>query len=135
MNDKNQLIEKDQQNTELAETQNGAITPMVMLQMAVQKGADLDQMEKLMGLQERWEANEAKKAYVRAMNAFKANPPEIFKDSTVSYENSDGSTTTYKHASLAALRIAFPAYSPHRSWGCGFRRQDTTGERPYLPHV
>lgn len=100
MNDKTQpaLVEK---NTDLAPKQEGAITPMVMLQMAVTQDAGLDKMQQLMDLQERWEKNEAKKAYVRAMNAFKANPPEIFKDSNVNYQNSDGTTTSYSHASLA----------------------------------
>lgn len=34
-----------------------AITPMHMLQVAMEKGADLDRLQQLMGLQERWEAN------------------------------------------------------------------------------
>ena len=61
-------------------TQQTAITPMSMLQMAVSQNADLDKLEKLMALQERWEANEAKKAYFDAMSAFKANPPQVVKD-------------------------------------------------------
>lgn len=71
------------------------ITPMTMLQMAVSQGADLDKLEKLMQLQERWEANEARKAYVVAMNAFKANPPTVLKTKNVSFN-----TTTYNHALL-----------------------------------
>lgn len=71
-------------NTEkqIVETQSKAVTPMDMLQMAVSQGADLDKLEKLMALQERWEANEARKAYVVAMAAFKADPPLIIKDMT-----------------------------------------------------
>lgn len=57
-----------------------AITPMDMLRAAIEKGADLDKLQHLMALQERWEANEAKKAYVVAMSNFKANPPQIVKD-------------------------------------------------------
>jgi len=75
------------------------ITPMDMLNMAVQQNADLDKLEKLMALQERWEANEAKKAYVRAMTEFKANPPELFKNKHVRYETSKG-VTEYSHPSL-----------------------------------
>jgi len=76
-----------------------AATPADLLAVAVSQGADLDKLEKLMELQERWEANEAKRAYVRAMNAFKADPPEIVKDQTVRYNTSNG-TTQYSHASL-----------------------------------
>lgn len=56
-----------------------AITPMMMLQTAVDQGADLDKLTKLMDLQERWEANEAKKAFVAAMNAFQEKAPTIDK--------------------------------------------------------
>ena len=56
------------------------VTPMQMLQIAVQQGADLDKLQKLMDLQERWEANEAKKAYVDALARFRAICPTIAKD-------------------------------------------------------
>lgn len=55
-------------------------TPSQLLAMAVNQGADLDKLEKLMELQERWEANEAKKAYNAAVAEFKRNPPDIIKD-------------------------------------------------------
>ena len=57
-----------------------AVTPMDMLRVAIDKGADLEKLQQLMNLQERWEANEAKKAYIVAMSNFKANPPQIVKD-------------------------------------------------------
>lgn len=56
------------------------ITPMHMLQMAVEKGADLEYLQKLMDLQERWEANQARKAFNAALAAFKKNPPVVVKD-------------------------------------------------------
>ena len=76
------------------------ITPMGLIQLAVTKGTDVGQLEKLFDLQLRWEANEAKKAFVKALNDFKAEPPIIVKDSTVSYENKDKTMTTYDHATL-----------------------------------
>src|SRR3990167_608062 len=72
-----------------------AITPMAMLNMAVQQGADLDKLEKLMALQERWEATEARKAFVVALNAFKAAAPKIIKTKEVSF---GAGKTSYKHA-------------------------------------
>ena len=69
-----------------------------MLQMAVAQGADLDKLERLMGLQERWEANQAKKAYATAMAAFKANPPQLLKNKHVRYANSKGGFPEYDHA-------------------------------------
>lgn len=58
-------------------------------------GMDVGKLKELLDVQERWEAMEAKKAYVQAMSAFKANPPEIIKDKTVGYKD-----VKYKHASL-----------------------------------
>jgi len=72
-----------------------AVTPMQMLSMAVERGADMAMLEKLMSLQERWEANEARKAYVSAINAFKANPPSLEKNKHVKF-----GTTEYDHATL-----------------------------------
>lgn len=71
-------------------------SPAEMIQAAISGNADLEKLEKLMQIQERWEANEAKKAYVVAMAAFKANPPKIEKTRAVSF-----GTTNYKHAVLA----------------------------------
>ena len=70
--------------------------PARMLEMAIEKGAGLEQMQQLMDLHERWEENQARKAYVQAMTAFKSDPPTVRKSRTVSY-----SGTHYTHASLA----------------------------------
>lgn len=71
-------------------------SPAELISAAVSKDTDLDKLEKLLVLQERWEATEAKKAYHVAMAAFKAAPPKIEKDKTVAYGN-----TKYNHATLA----------------------------------
>lgn len=90
-----------------------AITPMGMLQIAVQQGADLDKLTKLMDLQERWEANESRKAFVSAMSAFKANPPDIFKNKHVSFTTQKGKTE-YDHATLDQVSLAIgTALSQH----------------------
>lgn len=75
-------------------------TPAELISQAMTNGSDLSKLEKLLELQERWESNEAKKEYHKAMAAFKANPPEIEKDKKVSFKTSQG-TTSYNHATLA----------------------------------
>lgn len=76
-----------------------AVTPMQMLAMAIDRGADVAMLERLMTLQERWEANEARKAFVAALSAFKADPPTVTKNKTVNY--GEGSRkTVYDHATL-----------------------------------
>lgn len=71
-------------------------SPAALMMQAVEKGLDLDKVAKAMELQEKWEALQAKRAYVQAMSKFKANPPVIDKDRHVKYGN-----TNYSHASLA----------------------------------
>ncbi|MEM9262869.1 MAG: ERF family protein, partial [Pseudomonadota bacterium] len=65
---------------ELAAT---ASTPMALIEMAVSGGADPDKLEKLMALQERWEANNARKDFFTAMAGFQSDCPEIPKNGEV----------------------------------------------------
>lgn len=89
----NQVVERVTREPQTAP----AMTPMHMLQIAVEKGADLDKLEKLMDLQERWEANEAKKAFTAAMASFKSDPPSILKSKLVNIPGG----AKFIHATLA----------------------------------
>ena len=60
---------------------------------------DVAKLKELLDLQERWDATQAKKAYVQAMSDFKTNPPEIEKDKAVQYHTQKGDVD-YKHATL-----------------------------------
>lgn len=53
--------------------------PMGLIQMAVEQNADPDRLEKLMALQERWQANCAAEAFADAVAAFQAECPQIKK--------------------------------------------------------
>lgn len=76
--------------------------PADMIRLAVDKGTDLSKLRELLEIQKDWEANEARKAYHKAMSDFKANPPTILKDKSVGYESkSGGQKVGYKHATLA----------------------------------
>lgn len=70
---------------------------MQMLQVAVQRGDDLDKLQKLMDLRDRWEAAEARKAFVSAMSAFKAEPAKILKSKQVNIPGG----AKFAHATLA----------------------------------
>lgn len=79
-----------------------------LIQTAVEGGADISVVEKLMDLQERWEANQAKKAFVKAMSGFRSEVPELGRDKAVSYATSKGSTD-YRHTSLGhAIKVIKP---------------------------
>lgn len=72
-----------------------AISPLTILDKALERGLDPVALKQLMDLQERWQANEAKRAFVQAMNAFKADPPTIRKNKHVEFGK-----TSYDHATL-----------------------------------
>lgn len=95
---------KDEPTQELAIQINPDAPPMVQIAQMMQAGVkiDVDQMAKLQEISERYEANEARKAFHVAMAAFKADPPEIFKNKTVTYTKND-SVVTYDHSSLDSL--------------------------------
>lgn len=91
-----------------------AVTPMALLELAVANGADLDRLERLMALKERYDAAEALSAFTGAMTAFKAEPLEIFKRKTVSFVDRNGDETRYSHATLADVaEVVVPAMAKH----------------------
>jgi len=81
---------------------------------AMNRGYSPEFVEKMMELQERYEANEARKAYAKAMAAFKANPPEILKTKHVCYTNSKNQEVKWNHAVLGEVGEAIiVGMSPH----------------------
>lgn len=78
---------------------NQYYNPPALLALAIQKDVDVERLGKLMELQERWQASEAKKSFTTAMAEFKKNPPQIIKDMHVEFQTSRGKTS-YNHASL-----------------------------------
>ncbi len=94
-----------QQPRAVAAAPGSAVAPADLLRYALENGADLDRLEKLMELQQRYEENEARKAYVAAMAEFKQNPPQIIKDKQVGYTGKDG-FVGYSHASLGNVTRA-----------------------------
>lgn len=93
--------------------------PASMIEVALTQGADLEKLEKLLELQERWERNEARKAYTEAMAAFKANPPKIEKNKHVKFATQKG-VTEYDHADLynvsEKINSSLSAHGLHASW-------------------
>lgn len=87
--------------------------PSTIISQALTSGADLEKLQGLLDLQERWEANEAKKAYVVSMSAFKADPPTIIKDKT---NKQYGSTYSSLENFVAAVIPALAANDLSHSW-------------------
>lgn len=97
--------------------QTPATTPMTMLEKAVSSGASLEMVEKLMALQERWEANQARKAFDEAIAAAKAEIKPVVR-------NSKGHNDK-RYADFAAIANAIdPVISKH-GLSYRFRTQQT----------
>lgn len=100
--------------------------PLALVDKAIEKGVTPEALDKLMQLALQWEANEARKEFVVALNSFKANPPVIDKNKHVSYKNKDGSYTEYDHATLDhAVEIVSASLS---QYGLSFRWKTTQSE-------
>lgn len=85
-------------------------SPAQLLAIAVQRGADIAQLERLMALQERFEANEARKAFSEAFAAFKATAVTILRTKEIK----DGPLNGKKHAELGEIvKTVSPALSNH----------------------
>jgi hypothetical protein len=79
--------------------------PPAMLQWALKNNAPMEMLERLLALNERWEANQARKAFDAAMARVRAKLKPIEKDITTEFDakQAGGKRTFRKHASLAAI--------------------------------
>lgn len=77
-----------------------ATTPLEVLTRAVSQGADVQTLERLMDLQERWESSNAKKAFAMALRQARSRLPDIVKDETCHMGGGKG----YKYESLPTLQ-------------------------------
>lgn len=73
-------------------------TPMDLLRIVTERGATPEQIAQYMDLMDRQEAKMARQAFVRAMAAFKKNPPDIYKNKRVEH-----SGIAYDHATLGNI--------------------------------
>lgn len=90
--------------------------PMSMLAIAVQRGDDMDRLQKLMDLQERWEANEARKAYNVAFAAFKSEAVVLVKNKQVSAGPLSGKSYAELHAVVNAITAALSRHGLSAAW-------------------
>lgn len=95
-------------------TTTGPVTPDTLLMIAVEKGADLEYIGKLLDLRERGLAMEARKAYIEAMSAFKTESITIRRSKEVGYKTREGDFVGYTHAELSDVTDAVgPAMAKH----------------------
>ena len=90
------------------------VTPLGLLQMAVQQGANVDQLTKLFELQERWQASRACQAYHAAIAKFKQRPPKIFKNKHLMLDGMEYDHATLDHVTEAITETLSAVGISHR---------------------
>lgn len=73
-------------------------TPSALLQLAIQQNLDIEKLERLMQLQERWEAEKSRKEFLAAISKFQADCPPLEKTKKVAF-----GTTKYSYAPLGEI--------------------------------
>ena len=103
MNNTAEIIEH---RADLVPAGGAALTPMEMLNRAVTSGASVELIEKLLTLQERWEKNQARKAFDEAVAAAKAEIPPVVR-------NREGHNSK-RYADFSAIaRVVDPIIAKH----------------------
>lgn len=86
-----------------AQLQSVPNTPADLIKQAIDKGLDVDSLAKLMDLQERWEATQARKAFFSCFTKFQSEVPDLRKTKQVLFETKGGGKTDYHYAPLASI--------------------------------
>lgn len=103
----------------LVAQQQGALaanSPAAMMMAAMSQGASLEQVEKMMDLQERYEKREAEKAYNAAFAAFKAEAVRIIKGREVTDGPLRGRSYAELHDVVDAVTPALSRHGLSASW-------------------
>ena len=135
MNAPLELIETAEPQSALVAQPTAVASPAYLLQIAVEQGRDLAYVEKLMDLQERHLANEARARHAEAVAAFKGEAVTIIKGKLIT----DGPLKGKKHADLFDVVSAVtPALSKHGlsiNWKLTKDEKDWLEVTCYLKHA
>lgn len=127
----NALTQSEVTALEQVPVQRGAMvvqqnSPAAIMLQALAQGTSLDQVEKMMDLQERWERREAEKAFKEAFAEFRGHNITVQKSKTVNR----GAAGSFKQAEYEEIcsKIS-PALSEH---GLSFRHDQKFGSRKWV---
>ena len=111
-------------------SQQTAVTvnqPMRLLELAISNNADVDKLEKLMALQERWDAEQARKAYFGALADMQSELPVIRKLKTASFPTKNGGQMQYNFASLDDISEQIKPFLQKHGFSYRFEQDFTNG--------
>lgn len=111
-------------------------TPDSLIERAIDNGADVDSLGKLLDLKERYEAEEAKKAFNKAMAQFQPLKPTLPRTKAVRFGSN--SQAAYKYCPLDTmemlLRNPLAECGLSYSWQ-GVSKEGMDGQRCIIKHV
>jgi len=103
--------------------------PSNLIALALQNNANIETLERLMALQERWEMQQAKKKFAKAFSKFQSEVPEIPKSKKVSFKLKTGGVTEYFYAPLSTIiKIIQPFL---KKYGFSFRWEFEDTDKEY----
>lgn len=79
-----------------------ATTPTELISLALQNNVDIDKLERLLAMKERWDKEQARKAFFTSLAEFQIECPELRKAKKVSFTTQKGQTE-YHYAPLADI--------------------------------
>ncbi len=85
-------------NNEVSKSEMESTNPSALLQLAVQQNLDIEKLEKLMQLQERWQAGIYRKDFLNAISTFQFQCPPLEKSKKVAF-----GTTKYSYTPLGEI--------------------------------
>lgn len=131
----NDVIEAPARDVSAPMAGPAANSPMGMMLAALSQGAQLEQIEKMMDLQDRWQKGEAKKAYDTAFAAFKAEAVRIIKGKDVTDGPLKGKSYAELHDVVNAVTPALSKHGLSSSWKLTRDEKDWMEVTCYLRHV
>lgn len=131
----NDLVKAEQGAVAIHGDGPDANSPMGMMLSAIKQGASLEQVEKMMDLQERWAKGEAKKAYDAAFASFKAEAVTIIKGKNVTDGPLKGKSYAELHDVVNAVTPALSKHGLSSSWKLTKDEKDWMEVTCYLRHI
>lgn len=131
----NEVIDAPKSEIRVLPQGPAADSPMGMMMSAMSQGATLEQIEKMMELQERWAAGQAKKAYDEAFAAFKAEAVRVIKNKDVTDGPLRGKSYAELHDWVNAVTPALSKHGLSSSWKLTKDEKDWLEVTCYLRHI
>lgn len=105
------------------------VSPTTLLQLAIQKGVDVVQLEKLMDLQERWNKQQANKKFLIAKSSFQGDCPELKKSKKVDFPSkSGGGNIKYSYTPLGSITEQIKKFLQKNGLSYRWELNDTSEE-------